>query len=1367
MENSDISLRKQFLRELFEKDDNEKDKFFMTKSDSMNQNSANDESYFNVRNPDIFSVGQTTEQLKTYLASQNPNRKNIDYTAKDIFSLQLMNKLCGPAACVNAFNEMVKDVAKFIEEHKIKTPLNAKVEIRVKIVDKKTRYETKSDIYPNELLKNKNLKQYITFVAVSSVKETEIISIPMMVGCEWCATYGKTPEELHAAGENADGYKGYFIIESQKSTEAKYLIAQKKVSHNIIVTIYDERSDRKCYLTTLKTQDHMNNSIETNIYKKNNIVYLDTPDFNIKYPVIKIFRQIYLLMKELNDKDPNLIYYEEYSSFMERIVEIAAGTEIKTFFKFDYTDNDMEPIKLPDGSVDVETGLRILFKNEDRKNLYANLGADLSEDKHFPKILINSILPSVDVPDIPGEKNNSENQKLLNIYQAKAILLVKMVLMNYLCEKENIKQTDRDDLSFKSFTNAAEYFRIHLTRDGGKLIKDAQASTIFKPTSGPSKGDSNIFEALPFANNLDVISKVMATSTPRSSLSKNIKIRGVHWSQAGYECIYETPAGSNIGLVLRMASLAMYSSPKNIKKFLNYLIEILVKQMNYSGSNLFKKNINTSKDIIIYDLLKKYQLKISEVLFFRNNDLEAYMKVENIVEKNEKFYVENGYMLKIYLKIYNYISNSNFKPSDLFENLEKVSGINIENLNKTITKQKWLEFLEFRELFLTQKAILEILIPDHEIDINRRLNFWKEIQNKNLDYEDIIDLSKRIKKPISLNSVPFGLINEYDYQKLRKILKRDYKFMDIAIYDEVYKIKTGQMETDYVNSYNILCDGGRICRPLFVCDELKKRNFIGDKKSFYEYLSKTTRFEDIIADGVVEIVFPIELQNCYIAENIDKIDKNENFHQKYCEIDDASLFGVVSSCAPMLNHNPGNRAIHESAMAKAALNEISTNVETLSETSAKLLHGAEVSLVTTKTAEFFTGYLRNGINMLMAIKMDSGNVEDSFVINERFAKSNTVQRISTYDIVVGENEVRGIPKDTINVGGRIYHAVCSLSGLPRDKAKLNVGDIIFAKFKKEIVRQELPDGSVIEKYNYVNSSVQIEEGKDGIVDKIMQVANDKVLTYRITVKSTKNIEVGDKIASRYSQKGVEGEEIPYEKIPYCITPGFEGMRPDGYYSSMSFPSRCTPGLVHEPILGNYAVESGNQVDASSFFMSEEKIIEMNNYLVKEKGYPEWSVFEFIDPETKQKFKMTCGYVYVRILKHTAIDKQKACGFIDHSIDKSTKQPSGGGPTGALRINYMDTNCFCSYGTISMINSLLCTQSDCTTLPICRLCGHICDRYNDDIKTTVDYYAARYCTKCRFPDNIVMVKIPHAAKKVHDEMLSVMIKLSFIPGIKNV
>ena len=326
-EKTSVNSRKEFLEKLFEQEDNENEKFYMAKSDSTGH-VHEEKSFFDVRNPDLFSVGQNVDQLKSYLKSQNPNRKNIDFTPKHIFAQQLINKLCGPAACINSFNEMVKDVAKFFEEQRIKTPHNARVEIRVKVIDKKARLMRKSNILPNELLKNKNLKQYLTFVAVSSIKETEIISIPMMVGCEWCATYGKTPEELHALGENADCYKGYFIIESQKSTEAKYLIAHKKVSHNIIVTIYDERPERKCYLTTLKTQDHMNNSIETNIYKKNNIIYLDTPDFNIKYPALKIFRQIYLLMKELNDKDPNLIYYEEYNSFMERIIEIAEVTNV-------------------------------------------------------------------------------------------------------------------------------------------------------------------------------------------------------------------------------------------------------------------------------------------------------------------------------------------------------------------------------------------------------------------------------------------------------------------------------------------------------------------------------------------------------------------------------------------------------------------------------------------------------------------------------------------------------------------------------------------------------------------------------------------------------------------------------------------------------------------------------------------------------------------------------------------------------------------------------------------------------------------------------------------------------------------------------
>lgn len=1318
-----------------------------------NKTNLNQSAAFDSRNYDAFSLGMSMDELTDHLASRNPFRRNIQYSNKDLLNISIFSKLGLDMAHVRSYNEAVKDIAKFIELHKKKfteiiKDSAAKIEIRVKIVDGKTSLVKKSPHYPNELLKNKNLKQYICFVAVSSNSgETEIISIPMMIGCEWCATYGKTPQELHNAGENAAMYRGFFIIESQKSTEAKYFISHKKVCHNVIVTIFDE-FERKTFVTTLKTQDMNNNSVETSIYKKDNIYFLDNVDFEIKYPVTKIFKQIYLLMKSLKAKEGDF-YYETYTGFMQRIIATSTDQRIADFFIFDFTENDEEPIKLPEGTHDTRSAVNLLFKKENRKNLHINDSFDHAENKFFPDILIDSIFPSVYVPNIQ-EGKNADIKRKYSVLEAKAMLLIQMVLRNDLTEQGIMSTTNRNDLSFKTFMNAGEIIRRDATRDGGKLIAECE-NKIYKFGNTVSKGDSGVTEALQFSNNLKTISDITSTAISRSNHSKNTEVRNIHFSQTGYECLLETPSGANIGLVLHTALTCCFSSSKNIVDFLNYIVSYLIREKGYDGNNLFAQEDLNESEFAIKKYIREKNINYDELKMEYASDVVIKTKISLKFKKYFSFLKENSSKIYFMFTLFNVVNGLEFKNEDLFENLSQMT--NSQQILDTINQDVWLEFLKFRSEIVDDGLPFEFIIPDFDCPINRRTRFWEFAKSKNFTYENLIELIAKKRKPISLNSTPFALVDQETYEDLRKFLKRDYRFMDVVVMEDVFKINLDKKQIRYVSSFNILCDGGRSCRPLLVVNELKNRNLL-DSKNFEAYIASKKRFEDIVSDGVIELVFPNETQNFHISPFISEISD-----QKYCEIDPYNMFGAVISGSPMVNNGPGNRAIHEAAMPKSALSTGSTNVKNSSETSAKYLHGAQVPPVTTKVAEFMTGHLRGGVNMIMGIRIENGNVEDSFVVNQRFEKLVNTEKISTYEIIISEGETVGVHLDSFTKRNK-YHGVNHESGFPIIGVFLAVDDIIFAKYKIEKTFQKDQEGNVVEVPQVVNKSEPIREGKDGYVQSIFKVPNDKVAIYRITVSNIKTLEVGDKIATRYSQKGVEGMSVPYDQMPFVTSGKLKGLRPDAIFSPLSLTSRATPGLLHETLFGVHAVEFRQQFDATSFTVNDQVVARVNEQLVS-RGYKPFMLEDFEDPRTKTTYKMAIGIVHARILKHTAYDKVKAIGH-DCSIDKATKQPTGKNASKPMRISYMSVDVHSSFGATSIINSLTSKQSDMICVPLCSKCGMICDRFNDDPNSIVDFYAAKHCTRCHEKGTIRKTMMSNAAIKVARTFLQIGVMIDYFP-----
>lgn len=1313
-------------------------------------NGARHNEVFNNRQVDAFEGGLTRDQLKKYLESPNPFRKGIDFSEKDILNIMIFSKLGLDMAHVRAYNEMVKDVAKFIESHKTRLGIRdvaARVEIRVKIVSNGTVLVKKSHIYPTELMKNKNLKQYICFVAISSNScETEIISIPMMVGCEWCATHGKTPQELHNVGENASMFRGFFIIESQNSVEPKHFLSHKKICHNIPITILDEFEKKGCYVTTLKTQDMDNNSMETCIYKKENVYYFDNNDFTIKYPVTKIFKQIYLLKKELEQKTENLSY-ETYDMFMKRVIGVSADARISQFLRFDYTENDDEPIKLPEGTVDIRTALDRLFKREDRKILYQNYGSDFAEEKYFPNVLINYVFPSVHVPTFQ-ETKNSELERRKSILEAKAMLLMKLIINNNLTEQGIIPTTNRNDLSYKTFMTAAETIRRDITRDRGNLILTCE-NRLYTINKSVSKGESNVFETLPFSNNLNVISKITTTAIPRSTFSKNHQVRATHYSQTGIECLFETSSGANIGLNLHTALTTGFTTAKNNIEFLNYIVlEFLIKRKKYSLSKLFTSEVLTDKEIQIKKYLNENNVKSDELLFKYDEDLAIRLGARVVSLRYRKFLEENLKCLSFMITVFNEVNSSEMNNEDFYDETDERTREILKS------RDNWLEFLKFKSELDQKKIPIEFMIPSFDSDINKRAAFWKFASSICFTKDNLVQFEKKKKKSISLNSIPFALIDQETYEELRIFLKRDVRFMDVCVTEDIFRINAGTNTVKYISSYNILADGGRTFRPLLVTEEMRKRNLL-NKENFENYIRKNTKFSQYIEDGVIEMVFPNELQNFHICTDFTKAT-----NQRYCEIDPYNIFGAILSCATSANHNPGNRITHEGSSCGGSLSMGSTNMMNNQDTTAKFLNGGQVPAVTTKSAEYFMRHIRLGTNAIMAFRVENGNVEDSFVVNNRFEKLINTEKVSTYEIVVEKDEKMGINTDGF-VKISKYHAINPLTGLPNIGIFLAVDDIIFAKYRIEETPQTDADGNQIRVSQFVNRSEPVREGKDGYVQSIFKVPNEKNTIYRITVSNIKSGEVGDKFATRYSQKGVEGISVPYELMPYVIDGKLKNLRPDLIFSPLSLTSRATPGLLHEALFGLHAVEFRKQIDATSFTVSNRMVEEINNRLV-EAGHKPFSIEEFYDPRTNTTYKMHIGVVHVRILKHTAYDKIKAVGH-DCSIDKATKQPTGKNASKPMRISYMSVDVYSSFGAVSMTHSLTSRQSDMICVPLCSKCGMICDRYNDDPATIVDYYAAKHCTRCGERGTIKKTFMNNAAVKAQRMLLQAGLTMDFFPA----
>ena len=91
------------------------------------------------------------------------------------------------------------------------------------------------------------------------------------------------------------------------------------------------------------------------------------------------------------------------------------------------------------------------------------------------------------------------------------------------------------------------------------------------------------------------------------------------------------------------------------------------------------------------------------------------------------------------------------------------------------------------------------------------------------------------------------------------------------------------------------------------------------------------------------------------------------------------------------------------------------------------------------------------------------------------------------------------------------------------------------------------------------------------VDKVLLTSNeDDQTVVKVLIRQTRRPELGDKFSSRHGQKGVVGNIVSAEDMPFTDS----GVTPDIIMNPHGFPSRMTVGKMIELLAGKAGVLSG-------------------------------------------------------------------------------------------------------------------------------------------------------------------------------------------------
>ncbi|MBJ84771.1 MAG: DNA-directed RNA polymerase subunit B [Euryarchaeota archaeon] len=483
--------------------------------------------------------------------------------------------------------------------------------------------------------------------------------------------------------------------------------------------------------------------------------------------------------------------------------------------------------------------------------------------------------------------------------------------------------------------------------------------------------------------------------------------------------------------------------------------------------------------------------------------------------------------------------------------------------------------------------------------------------------------------------------------------------------------------------------------------------------------------EVIMPNGeVVQEKFSIPLN--YYQEDLDKLRRKEKktgqvLIYTHVEIDPQLILGVCASLVPYPEHNSTPRVTGGTAMVKQSLGLPSANGRLRPDTRQHILHYTQNSMTGTRAMDA-TNFIRRpaGQNFVVAILSHHGyNMQDAVIMNrgsvERALGRSTF--IRTYNAErkrfpggqVDEIEIPGSGLDEVK-GLKAPEAYAHLEndGLPTPETEISskpedrdrVPQVLVGKTSPPRFLEE-SHGAFLQAQERRESSMNVRHGEGGFVDNVFVTESlDSGRLVRITLRTNRIPELGDKFASRHGQKGVIGRLVDPEDMPFTV----DGVIPDLLINPHAIPSRMTVAHILEMIGGKVGSMEGRLIDGTAF--SGEKEDSLREGLLRH-GFAHTGRESMVNGETGEEFpaQIFVGVIYYQKLHHMVSGKIHARSR--GRVQILTRQPTEGrARQGGLRFGEMERDCLIAHGASMVIKDRLLDESDGWELYVCAESGHI-------------------------------------------------------------
>ena len=351
------------------------------------------------------------------------------------------------------------------------------------------------------------------------------------------------------------------------------------------------------------------------------------------------------------------------------------------------------------------------------------------------------------------------------------------------------------------------------------------------------------------------------------------------------------------------------------------------------------------------------------------------------------------------------------------------------------------------------------------------------------------------------------------------------------------------------------------------------------------------------------------------------------------------------------------------------------------------------------------GEVALGKNMTVAFMNWEGyNFEDAILVNERIVRDDVYTSISIQQVKTEARSTKlGDEEITRDIAGVGEEALKNLdeNGIVRIGTEVKPGDILVGKVTPKGETDLTPEERLLkaifgEKTKEVkNTSLKVKHGDEGVVvgiEILSRKNKDELdagvnMMVKVYIAQKRILQVGDKLAGRYGNKGVVSRVLPECDMPFMAN----GQTVDIVLNPMGIPSRMNLGQLLEMHLGLAAKHLDWKVATPAFDSAKEEEIKE---LFKQNNLPEDGKMQLYDGRTGLPFenKTNVGVMYMLKLDHMVEDKIHARSIGTYAL--ITQQPlSGKSQLGGQRFGEMEVWALEAYGASRLLQEMLTIKSD--------------------------------------------------------------------------